>query len=85
MAPVQDLVVVLLPHFGGVLLSTERLNSIINIDERNLQVTTEPGVITEVLQDAVKDKGLFYPPDPRVGDHVLSGATLRKTAVDQRP
>ena len=53
-----------LPHLGGLLLSTERMNSIIEIDERNLQVTTEPGVITELLQDAVKAKGLFYPPDP---------------------
>jgi glycolate oxidase len=53
-----------LPNLGGVLISMERLNTIINIDERNLQVTTEPGVITEVLQDAVKEKGLFYPPDP---------------------
>ncbi len=53
-----------LPQFGGVLISFERMNSIINIDERNLQVITEPGVITEVLQNAVKEKGLFYPPDP---------------------
>ena len=53
-----------LPHLGGVLLSTERLNRILSIDERNLQVTTEPGVITEVLQNAVKEKKLFYPPDP---------------------
>src|SRR3954468_10523262 len=53
-----------LPHLGGVLLSMERMNSIIQIDERNLQVTTEPGVITEVLQESVKAKGLFYPPDP---------------------
>lgn len=53
-----------LAHLGGVVLSTERLNKIIDIDERNLQVTTEPGVITEVLQNAVKEKGLFYPPDP---------------------
>ncbi len=53
-----------LPQFGGVLLSMERMNRILQIDERNLQVTTEPGVITEVLQDAVKEKGLFYPPDP---------------------
>ncbi|HEY8389116.1 MAG TPA: FAD-linked oxidase C-terminal domain-containing protein [Parasegetibacter sp.] len=53
-----------LPHLGGVLISTERLNKIIHIDEKNLQVTTEPGVITEVLQNAVKEKGLFYPPDP---------------------
>jgi glycolate oxidase len=53
-----------LPHKGGVLISMERFNSIIEIDERNLQVTVEPGVITEVLQNAVKEKGLFYPPDP---------------------
>jgi len=53
-----------LPQFGGVLLSTERMNSILSIDERNGQVITEPGVITEVLQNAVKEKGLFYPPDP---------------------
>ena len=53
-----------LPHLGGVLISTERMNSIVEIDEKNLQVTTEPGVITEVLQNAVKEKGLFYPPDP---------------------
>jgi len=53
-----------LPNLGGALISMERLNSIIEIDERNLQVTVEPGVITEVLQNAVKEKGLFYPPDP---------------------
>jgi len=53
-----------LPHLGGVLLSMERFKSIIEIDERNLQVTVEPGVITEELMNAVKEKGLFYPPDP---------------------
>lgn len=53
-----------LAHLGGVLLSMERMNTILHIDERNLQVTTEPGVITEVLQQTVKEKGLFYPPDP---------------------
>lgn len=53
-----------LPYKGGVLISMERFNRIIHIDEHNLQVDTEPGVITEVLQDAVKEKGLFYPPDP---------------------
>jgi glycolate oxidase len=53
-----------LAQYGGVLISMERFNRILDIDERNLQVTTEPGVITEMLQDAVKEKGLFYPPDP---------------------
>jgi glycolate oxidase len=53
-----------LPHLGGVVLAMERFNSILDIDEQNLQVTVEPGVITQELQDAVKEKGLFYPPDP---------------------
>jgi glycolate oxidase len=49
---------------GGVMLTIERLNKILKIDEQNLQVITEPGVITEQLQNAVKEKGLYYPPDP---------------------
>jgi glycolate oxidase len=53
-----------IPVLGGVALSMERFNKIISIDERNHQVITEPGVITQVLQDAVREKGLFYPPDP---------------------
>jgi len=48
----------------GIGLSLERLNKIIEIDEQNLQVTTEPAVITQVLREAVAEKGLFYPPDP---------------------
>lgn len=53
-----------LPINKGVVISMERFNKIINIDELNLQATVEPGVITEVFQNAVKEKGLFYPPDP---------------------
>jgi glycolate oxidase len=49
---------------GGVMLSVERMNRILKIDERSLQVTTEPGVITEALQNAMQEKGLFYPVDP---------------------
>lgn len=53
-----------LPVQHGVVVSMERFNKIIRIDELNLQATVEPGVITEVFQNAVKEKGLFYPPDP---------------------
>src|SRR5689334_8592324 len=69
-----------LPHLGGVLLSIERLNKIIEIDERNLQVTTEPGVITEVLQDAVKAKGLFYPPDPSSRGSCMIGGNIAENS-----
>ncbi len=53
-----------LPTHGGILISMEKFNRILEIDENNHQVTTEPGVITQILQEAVKEKGLFYPPDP---------------------
>ncbi|WP_245798396.1 FAD-binding oxidoreductase [Cnuella takakiae] len=69
-----------LPHLGGVLLSMERLNTILEIDERNLQVTTEPGVITEVLQDAVKEKGLFYPPDPSSKGSCFIGGNIAENS-----
>lgn len=50
--------------YQGIGLSMERFNKILNIDEKNLQATLEPGVITQVLQDSVREKGLMYPPDP---------------------
>ena len=50
--------------FGGIGLSLERLNKILEIDENNLQVIVEPAVITQVLREAVAEKGLFYPVDP---------------------
>ena len=50
--------------YGGIGISMERFNKILEIDERNLQITTEPGVITQVLRDAVAEKDLLYPVDP---------------------
>ncbi len=69
-----------LPHLGGVLLSTDRMNAILDIDEQNLQVTTEPGVITEVLQNAVKEKGLFYPPDPSSRGSCFIGGNIAENS-----
>lgn len=69
-----------LAHLGGVLISMERMNSIIEIDEKNLQITTEPGVITEVLQDAVKAKKLFYPPDPSSRGSCFIGGNISENS-----
>jgi len=65
-----------LPVKKGVVISMERFNKIIQIDELNLQATVEPGVITEVFQNAVKEKGLFYPPDPASGGSCFLGGNL---------
>ncbi|RMG80789.1 MAG: FAD-binding protein [Bacteroidetes bacterium] len=66
--------------YGGVGLSVEKLNRIIEIDENNLQVTVEPGVITQVLQDAVKEKGLFYPPDPASRGSCFIGGNIAENS-----
>lgn len=53
-----------IPVFGGLVLDTSKMNRILEIDRENLFVVTEPGVITQHLQNAVEKEGLFYPPDP---------------------
>lgn len=69
-----------LPVFGGIVISMERFNSILEIDERNLQATVEPGVINQVFQDAVIEKGLFYPPDPASRGSCFLGGNLAECA-----
>ena len=69
-----------LPHLGGLVIAMERFNQILEIDERNLQVTTEPGVITEVLQNAVREKGLFYPPDPASKGSCFIGGNISENS-----
>jgi glycolate oxidase len=65
---------------GGIVLSTEKMNRILEIDRHNLMVTVEPGVITGDIHRAVEAEGLFYPPDPAsldscsIGGNVAEGA-----------
>ncbi len=69
---------------GGVGLSMERFNKILFIDEKNLQVTVEPGVITQVLQEEVAKLGLYYPPDPSSRGSCFIGGNLAENAGGPR-
>ena len=69
-----------LPIMGGVVLSTENLNSIISIDERNMQATVEPGVINQIFRETVEEKGLFYPPDPASKGSSFLGGNLAENS-----
>jgi len=68
----------------GIGLSIERLNQILKIDEQNLQVITQPGVITEVLQNAVAEKGLFYPVDPSSKGSCFIGGNIAENSGGAR-
>ncbi|CAG9623631.1 glycolate oxidase subunit GlcD [Sutcliffiella rhizosphaerae] len=52
------------PTEGGIVLLFTRMNQMLEIDEENLTVTVQPGVVTLDMIQAVEAKGLFYPPDP---------------------
>ncbi len=53
-----------LPLKGGIALSLERMNRILEIDTTNFICVTEPGVIVQTLQEAIEAQNLFYPVDP---------------------
>jgi glycolate oxidase len=69
-----------LPIQKGVVISLQRFDKILSIDELNLQATLEPGVITEVFQNAVKEKGLFYPPDPASRGSCFIGGNIAENS-----
>jgi glycolate oxidase len=69
---------------GGVGLSMERFNKIISIDEKNSQVIVEPGVITQVLQETVIEKNLFYPVDPSSRGSCFIGGNIAENAGGPR-
>ena len=72
------------PLHGGVVLSLERLNRILEIDEENLLAIVEPNVITGDLQLAVERVGLFYPPDPASLHQSVIGGNVAECAGGPR-
>jgi glycolate oxidase len=72
------------PTQGGVLLSMERLNRILEIDQTNLLAVVEPNVITGQLQREVERVGLFYPPDPASLDRSAIGGNVAECAGGPR-
>ncbi|MBC7232989.1 MAG: FAD-binding protein [Chloroflexi bacterium] len=72
------------PVCGGIVLSLEKMNRILEIDKENLMVTVEPGVITGDIHRAVEAEGLFYPPDPASLDSCSIGGNIAEGAGGPR-
>jgi glycolate oxidase len=53
-----------IPVDNSVVIVMTRWNKILEIDDKNLTVSVQPGVVTGILQKEVEKIGLFYPPDP---------------------
>ncbi len=73
-----------LPVHGGVALDMKRFDKILHVDKRNFQVTTEPSVITQVLQEHLKTDGLFYPVDPASKGSCFIGGNVSENSGGPR-
>lgn len=72
------------PVGGGIVLSLERMNRILEINPKDYVAVVQPGVITEKLQDAVERKKLFYPPDPASRANNFIGGNIATNAGGPR-
>jgi len=72
------------PVEGGIVLSLDRMNSILEIDTRDGFAVVEPGVITETLQEAAEEAGFFYPPDPASKGSCHVGGNIQTNAGGMR-
>jgi len=73
-----------IPVKGGVLISFEKMDKILWIDEDNAVAKVQPGVITYRLQQAVEKRGLFYPPDPASYKFCTMGGNVAENAGGPR-
>jgi glycolate oxidase len=69
-----------IPLHGGIVLSTEKMNRILELDEDNLTITVEPGVVTAEITKAARAAGLLYAGDPCSGDASFIGGNVAENA-----
>ena len=69
---------------GGIVLSLEKMNRILEVSRADMVCVVQPGVILESLQKAVEEQGLFYPPDPNSQAMCSIGGNLAHNAGGPR-
>jgi D-lactate dehydrogenase len=72
------------PHTGGMVLSLERMNHIINVDPANRAITVQPGVTNQQVQQESAKHGFFWPPDPTSAAFCTVGGNLAYNSAGPR-
>jgi len=65
---------------GGLILHFSQMNNILDLDKAGRSVVVEPGVVNQILAECVKEKGLYYPPDPASGRAATLGGNIAENA-----
>jgi glycolate oxidase len=68
------------PVFGGILLSVERMNRILEVDRENMVIVVQPGVITNEINETVREYGLFYAGYPMSRETCFVGGNIAENA-----
>ncbi len=72
------------PITGGVILSTERMNNIIEVNADNRYLISQPGVTNQAVQNSATDIGFFWPPDPTSSEFCTIGGNLAYNSAGPR-
>ena len=64
------------PKDGGVVLSTEKMKKVLEVDAKNMTATVEPGVLLMEFPKSLEGTGLFYPPDPGEKTATMGGNAM---------
>ena len=68
------------PLYGGILLSVERMNRILEVDRENMVVVVQPGVVTNTINELVEEHGLFYAGYPMSQETCFVGGNVAENA-----
>lgn len=68
------------PVYGGIVISVDRMNRIIEIDRNNLMVVVEPGVVTASINELLEGTGLFYAGYPMSLETCFVGGNVAENA-----
>ncbi len=69
-----------IPLNGGIVLSFQKMNRILDVDAQNLTATVQPGVVIQALNNAVSPHGLIYPPDPGTVNTATMGGSVAENS-----
>lgn len=68
------------PIYGGIVLLTDRMNKIIELDRENMMITVQPGVVTNEINDYLSEFGLFFAGYPMSGQTCYIGGNVAENA-----
>jgi glycolate oxidase len=69
-----------IPVFGGIVLSLEKMNRVIEIDYANMTMTVEAGIVTNEINNLIREKGLFYAGYPMSLETCFLGGNIAENA-----